>query len=228
MIPILRIRKFVDLLLEFIETDYTTQTDKNNTFLYRTLGDDTSDGYDFYKEAVELFTRTQKDKRRLETRLMFDPDRAQLPTIHVREPAKNKGKQDAIGYMGSEYFKVDTRNDQNEIIGSVVTGTKRKSFSAQYELMITAGSTLELVTIKEVLESALISALESMTLSINSFDLIDFSTREIIAQNSLIPDPIMMQSIVLNIDYVKEGIPELFTSDLLSTIHYNNPKLLNF
>ena len=91
MIPILRIRKFVDLLIEFIETDYTSQTDKTNSFLYRTLGDDTSDGYNFYTEAIELFTRTVKDKRKLETRLMFDPDRAQMPTIHVREPAKNKG-----------------------------------------------------------------------------------------------------------------------------------------
>lgn len=228
MIPILRIRKFVDLLLEFVETDYTTQIDKTNSFLYRTLGDDTSDGYNFYTEAIELFTRTVKDKRKLETRLMFDPDRAQMPTIHVREPAKNKGKQDAIGYAGDEYFKVDTRNEQNEVIGSVVTGTKRKSFSAQYELMITAGSTLELVTIKEVLENALISALESMTLSINAFDLIDFSSREIIAQNSLIPDPVMMQSIILNIEYVKEGIPNLFSEDLLTTIIFNDPELLNF
>jgi len=67
-----------------------------------------------------------------------------------------------------------------------------------------------------------------MILTINSFDLIDFSSREIIAQNSLIPDPVMMQSIILQVEYVKEGIPELYTEDLLTTITFNDPELLNF
>lgn len=218
MIPILRIRKFVDLLIEFIDSDYQNQTDKHNSFLYRTLGDDVNEGYNFYEQSIALFTRTSEDRRQLQTRLMFDPDRALLPTIHVREPAKNKGKQDAIGYLGSEYFEAD----------GLVTGTKRKSFSAQYELMITASNTLELVTIKEVLENALIAALESMTLNIHSFDLIDFSSREIIAQNNLIPEPVMMQSIILNVDYVKDGIPDLFTTDLLTKINFEQPELLEF
>ena len=110
----------------------------------------------------------------------------------------------------------------------VVTGTKRKSFNAQYELMITASNTLELVTIKEVIENGLIAALESLTLNINSFDLIDFSSREIIAQNNLIPEPVMMQSILLNVEYVKDGIPDLFTIDLLTKINFEQPELLEF
>jgi hypothetical protein len=41
-IPILKVKKFVDLLIEFVKTDYEDKTDKTKSFLYRVLSDNTS------------------------------------------------------------------------------------------------------------------------------------------------------------------------------------------
>ena len=70
-IPILKVKKFVDLLIEFVKTDYEDKTDKTKSFLYRVLSDNTSDGWDFYQNGIEIFVRGEDDKRKLETRLML-------------------------------------------------------------------------------------------------------------------------------------------------------------
>ena len=132
-IPILKVKKFVDLLIEFVKTDYESKTDKTKSFLYRVLSDNTSDGWDFYQNGIEIFIRGEDDKRKLETRLMFDRSRAGLPTIHVREPAKNKGSYDGIGFFDDEIVINESTglDDQNQPLPSTISSTARKTFSSQ-------------------------------------------------------------------------------------------------
>lgn len=215
-IPILKVKKFVDLLIEFIRTDYENAVDKDNSFLYKILSDNTDNGWNFYENAVEIFSRTASDKRKLETRLMFDRSRAGLPTIHVRQPSKNKGSYDGIGFFGEDIIV-----NEDETISS----TAKKSFSSQFELMITSGSSLECTMIQEVLESAMLASFDSLTIPF--FDLVDFSSKELMMQDDTERNMLFMNSIILNIQYEKNNIPKLYTEDNITTIQFNNPTLLD-
>jgi hypothetical protein len=226
-IPILKVKKFVDLLIAFIKIDYDSKTDKHKSFLYRVLGDNESDGWNFYKNGIAIFTRDGDDKRQLETRIGFDRSRAGLPTIHVREPAKNKGSFDGIGFMDdaivvNESVGLDGNGDPNP---STISGTARKTFNSTFDIMITSGNSLECVLIQEVLESALLSAFDGLT--INFFDLINFTSKELMMNDDTERNQLFIKSITLNIEYQKDGIPNLYTEENITKIQFQNPTLLD-
>ena len=227
-IPILKVKKFVDLLIEFVKTDYEDKTDKTKSFLYRVLSDNTSDGWDFYQNGIEIFVRGDDDKRKLETRLMFDRSRAGLPTIHVREPAKNKGSFDGIGFFDDEIVVNESTglDNQNQPLPSTISSTARKTFSSQFDIMITSGNSLECVLIQEVLESAILASLD--TLTIPFFELVDFTSKELMMSDETERNQLFIKSITLNIQYQKDGIPKLYTEENIKKIQFNNPTLLEF
>lgn len=227
-IPILKVKKFVDLLIEFVKTDYEEKTDKTKSFLYRVLSDNTSDGWDFYQNGIEIFVRGENDKRKLETRLMFDRSRAGLPTIHVREPAKNKGSYDGIGFFDDQIVVNESTglDNQNQPLPSTISSTARKTFSSQFDIMITSGNSLECVLIQEVLESAMVASLD--TLTIPFFELVDFTSKELMMSDETERNQLFIKSITLNIQYQKDGIPKLYTEDNIKKIQFNNPTLLEF
>lgn len=227
-IPILKVKKFVDLLIEFIRTDYNNKTDKTKSFLYRVLGDNSSDGWDFYQNGISLFTRDGDDSRKLETRLMFDRSRAGLPTIHVREPAKNKGSFDGIGFFDDQIVineSVGLDEDDNPI-PSTISSTARKTFNSTFDIMITSGNSLECVLIQEVLESAMLASFDSLTIPF--FELVDFSSKELMMTDDMERNQLFIKSITLQIGYQKDGIPKLYTEENITNIQFNNPTLLEF
>ena len=227
-IPILKVKKFVDLLLAFIKTDYDSKTDKHKSFLYRVLGDNNTDeGWDFYTNGVAIFTRGGDDKRQLETRLMFDRSRAGLPTIHVREPAKNKGSFDGIGFFDDAIVVNESAGlDDNDVpIPSTISSTARKTFNSTFDIMITSGNSLECVLIQEVLESAMLASLD--TLTIPFFDLIDFTSKELMMSDDAERNQLFIKSITINVGYQKDGIPNLYTEENITNIQFQNPTLLD-
>lgn len=227
-IPILKVKKFIDLLIEFVRTDYENATDKTKTFLYRTLSDNVDEGWDFYTNGVEIFSRDATDSRRLETRLMFDRSRANIPTIHVREPAKNKGSYDGIGFLDDDiYINESTGLDQNnQPIPPTISSTTRKTFQSQFDIMITSGNSLECVLIQEVLESLMLASFDSLTIPF--FELIDFTSKELMMMDDAERNMLFAKSITLNIQYQKDQIPKLYTEENITKIKFNNPTLLEF
>lgn len=218
MILSLKIKKFTELLLAFIKVDYDNQTDKQNSFLYRVLQDDQEGNYNFYENSVEVFVnRGESNKNKIEVRMGFDPDRANNPTIHVREPAKTKGKTDSIGYLSEDIY---TNED------STISSRSKYSNTSRFELMITGASMNEILLIQEVLESAMMASLDSLT--IPYFDLISFSSKEIIiANDSYGGIPLFTRSIDIEVSYEKNNVPKLYTEDNINTIQVNDPELLN-
>lgn len=227
-IPILKVKKFVDLLIEFVKTDYDTKTDKTKSFLYRVLSDNVDEGWDFYQNGVAIFTRDGDDSRQLATRLMFDRSRAGLPTIHVREPAKNKGLFDGIGFFDDQIVINESVGlDINDIpIPSTISSTARKTFNSTFDIMITSGNSLECVLIQEVLESAMLASFDSLTIPF--FELIDFSSKELMMTDDMERNQLFIKSITLQIGYQKDGIPKLYTEENITKIQFNNPTLLEF
>lgn len=186
-----------------------TVTDMSSeSFLARCFDtEDVCDGVDYKTLAIEIFTRTESDSRHLETRLLFDQDRASLPTIHVREPAKNKGAQDSIGYMDEELFENSDGGFQY---------TRRRSFISQYEIMITSMNRHEVIIIEEVLIALLIGSQDTLAMY-SPFYQFNFTVRELIANNQLMPDPLFIKALMLNMNYDK-SYPDLSENESLTSI----------
>lgn len=185
---------------------------REESFLLRCFdSEDVSDGIDYKLLAIEIFTRSTLDRRKIETRLLFDKDRATLPTIHVREPAKIKGKQDAIGYIDEDLYE----NEDGSFFG-----VRRRSFDSQFELLITSMNRHEVIIIDEVISSLLIAAQDTLALH-EPFYAFNFSTKELIANNELIPEPLFIKSIMMNLSYDKI-VPDLSRNELLTSILFEH------
>ena len=223
-IGIIRIKKLVDALLDYVQADYqdkqilqagvvppATTNYLAESFLARCFDDDdVVEDISYRDTAVEIFTRTKLDSRKVETRLMFDPDRASLPTIHVREPAKGRGKQDGIGNMGEDYYMDSDGGYSSE---------RRRSFESQFELMITSMNRHEVIIMEEVMLALLIGAQDSLAAQ-DPFYQISFNVKELIANNELIPNPLFIKSIGLNVAYDKT-YPDISRSDILNKIMFD-------
>ena len=224
-IGIIRIKKLVDGLLTFVREDYLAKVALQATvvlpdttdhiaesFLMRCFDDeDEMDGISYKDLAIEIFTRTEMESRRIETRLMFDVDRASLPTIHVREPAKGKGKTDSIGYMGEEIFE-NADGGYND--------SRQRSFHSQYELLATSINRHEVIIIEEVLMALLIGSQDTLSLS-HPFYAFDFSVKELIANNEMIPNPLFIKAIGLSVSYSKT-YPDLSENSMLNQILFTH------
>jgi len=215
-IGILKIKRLVEALLEFVKTDYEEKLSEGNeseSFLLRCFDDDDYDVDIVYSDlAIELFTRSSNNNsRKLETRLLFDRDRATIPTIHIREPGKGKGKTDGIGNLDEDFYTNSDSSTQDMM---------RRSFSSQYELMITSANRHEVLVIEEVLLALLIGSQD--TLALNSpFYSFDFSVKEMMINNDLLPDPLFIKSIGINTSYDKT-YPSLEENNFLTKILFEH------
>lgn len=218
-IGIIKIKKLVDTLIAYVKEDYEAHCPSNTpeSFIERCFDEFDEDGGVIYSEtAKDIFFRDQSTNRKLETRLMFDRDRALLPTIHVREPAKSKGAQDGVGNMGEDFFINGDTTYQHE---------RRRSFNSQFELMITSGNRHEVIIIEEVIVGLLLSIQDTIALN-TPFYLFELSVRELMANNELIPTPLFIKSIMLNVGYDKI-YPDITEMDKINRIVFSHNLLGN-
>jgi len=138
-LPELILKQIIDELLSLITTDYNNASSEEDTFLYQVFNGNVLDGFDFYKQAREVFLRTSDNPRKLETRIMFDASRAKLPTIHVVLPSENLGKNNSLGV---------NRSDENFVRSDdVLTPLYGRSFDIIYQLAVTSGNPMETILI---------------------------------------------------------------------------------
>jgi hypothetical protein len=210
-IGILKLKKLTESLLDYVKQDYeanVTAGTISESFLYRCIDeDDIIDGIDYRLLAVELFTRDVDDSRKATVNLMFDYDKVTLPQISVREPAKGKGQQDAIGGMG-EYIYEDADGSFFE--------DRRKSFSSQYELLVTSINRHEVIIMEEIMLALLISAQDTLALN-NPFYNFSFSVKELMANSETFSHNLFIKSISINTSYDK-SYPNLTGDSLLNKI----------
>lgn len=214
-IGILKLKKLTESLLDFVKQDYETNRDNstiNESFIYRSIdGDDEIDGVEYRELAVELFTRENVDSRKVTVGLMFDADKAHLPQISVREPAKNKGQQDGIGGIGEDLYE----NEDGSFYGE-----RRKSFTSQYELLITSMNRHEVIVMEEIMLALLIAAQDTLALN-NPFYNFNFTVKELMMNNDSFSNQLYVKSIGLNVSYDK-SYPNLNESDLLNKILFTH------
>ena len=214
LIPVVKLKSLLDGLIEYVRTDFESQTDEANTFLYRVLEGNRTDGYDFYEEGKSIFLRNSTSSRRIETRLMFTKDIAPTPTIHVREPARVKGEYNAIGGLFGQRV-----NFPNDVYSEQYRDTKK----ANYEYVITSDNPLETILIAEVIYTLLLGAWE--TLHTQLFDLFDFGLKELLANNELVPYPLYIKSIDLTVQF-ENTVPGIQRATLCDAINFQDPTIV--
>lgn len=200
-------------LLAYIKADYDTNPIDLQTWLYDLLGDQVDGTYNFYEQAKDVFLRGDSSPKNITVRLEMPKDITNLPCIVVREPARTKGLGNTIGRICGDIVEVDSA-DQRQ----VVLDHKRYSF----EIMCVSANVLESVMISEVVYSLLMAYYSALS---DDYTNVEIQLKEIMAETNLIPTPIIMRNIILDLD-IYNGIPAIPLDSLISKIKFNPANIL--
>jgi len=187
-ITIVKLKQLVDGLLGWVRQDIKDNiATPEKSWLYLTFSDVALDNMNFYQQLYELiYTRKVDDSRRLLSRLMFDRDRANLPTIHVNYPTEE-------GRSGDNTLGM---NHKVELINEMFVNYYGRSYTGQYELIITGSSSIEVVILYEFMDALLMAASDTLA---NNFDKFEFSGKQLMTNPEIIPHLIFFRSITISI-----------------------------
>jgi hypothetical protein len=158
IIPEITLFKILETIIKFIEIDFNNTTDENKTMLFKIFGDNQVGKFNFYEQAKDIFLRDNAHPRQIAVRMMFDAQRANLPTIHISLPSESPGA-DGIGVdEGYQENDVDTEN-------RTVNKTYTRMFDTQYNCIISSDNSTEVLLIYHLLKSMLIGIFDTMEFS---------------------------------------------------------------
>lgn len=199
MIQIVKIKKIVESCLEYVQTDFESKNNEKDSFLYKVLGDTQDGSYNFYEQAKNLFLRKETNPNNIKVLLEYPKDRAGLPSYVIREPGKTGGIANSIGkiesFMGGVPMYRDTRQYGLEIM----------CFSVNMN---------ESILMSEILYALLLGSWDTLA---SQFLKIEFTMKELMMQNNLMPTPIFIRSIGLDLSS-EEIVPGLVDTSLLGKI----------
>lgn len=214
LIPITKIKQILDSLILYIRADYNSALESGHeeeSFLYRVLYGNSLDDFDFYTQGVDIFIRTDSSSRRIETKMGFDLGQVSFPTIYVHHPNEPMKGVNTIGFGldENEYYE----NSDGTQVDKLFRG-----FGSTFEYTCISPSVLETLLIYEVIHAALISSIDSFS---ESFNIVNFTGKEYVVKNDMMPDPLYLRSIILDVDYIKE-VPRLITRELVNKVEFND------
>ena len=184
MLEIIRIKDLVERVLEYIPLDIEKNKDnEKNTFLYQLLYGMKDGNFDFYVQSKNLFTRGATNPRKIEVRLEFPKDKSSLPCYVIREPGKEKGPANSIGKMTGGIYP----SGAWEI---------RDSRFQNLEIMCIADNMLESILLAEVLYALLMGSYNWLA---NTYSTVEINMTELMVNTEVIPLPIFIRSIRLDI-----------------------------
>jgi len=210
--PELKLQKIIDVLIDKLRDDYNSATgDKSQSVLYRIFGTLEYGNYNLLENAVRLFVTDRDDPNTLKTRMMYDRERASLPTIHVTVPNEQSGVSDGIG--------LDAGYNSNAGIGETPTTmseTYNRTFGSKFNLIITGRNSYEVIVIFYVLKILLYNNIDSLEYN-------GFRNAKIYGGDLKINDQIMpvayMRILILDSFYELE-IPKFGQINIVNNINF--------
>ena len=207
-VSIVKLKKVVGDLLEHVRQDLIDNAlTPTQSWLYIEFNGIEIDGRNFYTDLKSLIEKDDKDKRKLEVRLMFDKERANLPTFHIHYPSEDG--QSGDNTVGTGYQTITDENNN-------VVNQFSRSFIGQYELIVTAGNSLEVVMLYEFIDALLIAGADTLT---HYFDIFKFSGKQLMANQELIPLPIFFRAIGISLQ-CKKIVRSLIQPDKYTAIDF--------
>lgn len=190
LIPEIKILEIIETAIKTVQIDFQENTDEKQSMLYFILGENTQGKYNFFEQAKDIFFRDNGHPRQIETRMMFDAQRAHLPTIHITMPSENAAN-DGIG--------VDEGYQESEINNGKITKTYTRGFETQYNAIITSDNSLEVLCIYHVLKSLLIGIFD--TIEFNGIRNMKLSGQDLRIDSDSVPAHIFTRGIGINCFY---------------------------
>lgn len=204
-ISIVKLKNTVDNLLNWVRSDISNHSgDITKSWLYDTFYEIKIGDINFYEQLKLLVTKGDEDNRKLETRLMFERERANLPTFHIHYPQEDSNSGDNTLNTGS----------LNLVEGNYYS----KSFIGQYDIIVTAGNSIECVMLYEFMDALLMAAAD--TLSYN-FDIFKFSGKQLAINNDIIPNLTFYRAIGISLQ-AKKTVRSLVSNEIISAINFND------
>jgi hypothetical protein len=205
MLNIIYVKKIIEGLMEYVQQNINSTMPEEDKFLYRLLNGTVDGNFDFYQQALKIYSRTPNTPNTINVVLEYPKDRTGIPCYVVREPGKSRGPVNTIGKIVGFY---ETADGASQFLDS------RQS---NYEIVCFSNNMSESILLSEVLYAMLVSAHDILA---QKFDTIDYSMKELMIQNDLIPTPLFIRSIALNVS-CDEIIPGLVNNDLLGKIIFD-------
>ena len=202
-ISIVKLHKLTDDLIEWVRKDLNDNvSDLTKCWLYDTFNEVQLGDINFYQQLKQLVEKGDEDNRKLETRLMFDKERAALPTFHIHYPSEDLKSGDntlgtGFGFLAEgDYFS--------------------RSCIGQYELIVTAGNSIECIMLYEFIEALLIAAADTLAYH---FDKFEFSGKQLMPNQDIIPHLTYYRSLVISLQ-AKKTIRSIASQQTFSSINF--------
>lgn len=208
--PDLTLKLILDSILQKIKDDYVNSTDKNESFLGRLYNGLVIGNYNVLNNAVKVFNWSKDDPNKIDTRLMFDRERANIPTIHVNIPSETP-YGDGIGM--DEGFQSVTENEDGETLTEYFT----RSYNARFELLVTGANDFEVVVIHNTLKIALINNV--ISLEANGFSNVKIYGNDLMINTQLTPT-VFMRVIYLDCNF-DLNVPKFNTISIVNDITFD-------
>jgi len=190
IIPEQRLKQIIDYCLKTVKDNYRDTIDKEDSYLAKIFNpSDTTESYefDYFKNAVSLFTRTNDHPRHIETHFFLNRARFSLPTIHITL-GQNTDGPNGLGF---------DKNWDNSAYDEETTGAR--SFRTQFQVMLTSDNTFEVLMMYYLLSSCLIGNVH--LLELNGLYNASIRGNDILLENGLVPDSIYVRALIIDCMY---------------------------
>jgi len=216
-IPEIQLKAFLDELLEFIKEDFNSHTNENDTLLAIMLKGNKIGDFDYFTEAKDLFLREADHARPVTTRLFFDRDKANLPSMHINLPSEQPGP-DGIG--------VDAGFNENEInsLGDEIKVVYNRAFQSVYNIIITSDNPFEVLIIYHVIRALIVSFFDSLELI--GFRNPKLGGQDLILNEMNVPNNIMVRAISIS-SFYEVPIPSGFSDKIVKKLNLGRIKILD-
>lgn len=203
ILQIAEIRGWVVELLEFIRSDIQSKSNREDTWLYQVIGKTYDPEYNFIDQAFTLYNRTDSSPRKLGVSLEYPKDKTQMPRYVIREPSRDDGIANAIGKMTGQFF-----SDNSHVIRNTRTNA--------YEIICFSDNFFESVLMSEIMYALLLGVYNQMA---SHYHQLQYSMREVMVEQSLMPTPIFLRSIGVRIS-ADDIIPAIDNAELLGKVKF--------
>lgn len=215
-VPELIFYRLIQGLLKELRDNYINTPNKEETHLYY-MWNGVEDGkYNYLENAISLFTEREEDNpRRVQCRLAFDREKANLPSIHITMPRDETG-DNSVGVQ-ENWEKNVVKVSQGKILPS-----HERRFDSTSHIICSSDNNREVLLMYHTLRAMLISAWNSLEHS--GVQNIKLSGQEIRMENHLTPPHIFMRGIGVTYSY-DITIPRVFPYPLITQLVFNKPTL---
>lgn len=195
LIPEIALSKILTGLLLLMKVDYQAQVDKTNSILDDLFKDIIFDKFNFYDQAVNLFTKPKDERRRLEISMGYNLNRATMPTIHIILPSEQPKTAPIGGNEGYEpnWLGIDDNGD------NINAGVFTYENQVTYNLLITSDNVMEVILLYNWLKYMFVSIYPHMELS--GFRNLMFGGSDLNFDDSLIPNNAFHRNFNMNFEY---------------------------